>query len=100
MQGYIYRMTHSNLRGPGDWEDIVSLREEPRKRNLARGGVVLLAEGGKPVAELQDVREVLRRVAGDRATPVIRREIVRAPLDNAASGRGSEKRLCNSRICR
>ena len=40
-------------------DDVVSLRQEPRKRDLTSARAVLLADLLQAVSELEDVREVL-----------------------------------------
>ena len=50
--------------------------EEPCETDLSSSGVVLLTERGEPVAELEDVREVLGGVGRDGATPIVRRQVV------------------------
>ena len=56
-------VAHLHLRRPRDRHDVLSLREEPRQRNLPRARVVALADLLQPVCELDDVGEVLLRVA-------------------------------------
>jgi hypothetical protein len=58
---------HLELLRPGNGDDIVSLRQEPRERNLARGRVVLLANVGQPVRDLEDIREIGGIVTADDA---------------------------------
>ena len=53
--------------------------EEPCETDLSSSGVVLLAERGEPVTELEDVREVLGGVAGG-ATPIVRRQVAASGL--------------------
>lgn len=56
-------MTYGKLCSAWDRNDVVALCKQPRKRDLPCSSIVLLADPLEPIRDLQDVREVLFRVA-------------------------------------
>ena len=62
---------------PRDGDNIVALGKQPRERNLARRRVVFLPDLLQAVGNLEDVREVLLRVAGDESAEIALLKVVR-----------------------
>lgn len=51
--------------GPGDGNDVWTLGEQPRKRDLPRSGPVLRADVLQSVGKLENAVEVLLRVSAN-----------------------------------
>ena len=76
MQQEGWRRTHGHVGRPGDGDDVRALHEEPCERDLARGRAVRLADALESRSELEDVREVLFRVARDLSPEVVFVEVL------------------------
>lgn len=66
---------HLEALGAGDGNNIVSLAENPSKRNLTCGRIVFRANLLELVGEGENLREVLLRVTRDHATEVVCLEV-------------------------
>ena len=71
------KITNFRLGRPRNRDDVVALSKQPRKHNLARRRIVLLADPLQVVDNLEDVREVFLRVAGYNSAEVALLEVVR-----------------------
>lgn len=66
---------HLEALGARDGNNIISLTENPSKRNLTCGCVVFRANLLELVSESENLGEVLLRVTRDHATEVVRLEV-------------------------
>ncbi len=98
------RATYRKLCSSRDRDNIVTLRKQPRESDLPGRRAVLLADSLQAIRDLQDVREVLLRVARHRAPEIILVEVIRPFLcvqsASVLQGLGSSTFEGNSRICR
>ena len=73
--------------------NILTLRRQPRERQLARRAALLIREGLEAVDQHQVLTEIFRAEAGGDATEVVGRKVV-GTLDLARQKAAAERRVC------